>query len=1046
MNSQVSGNLAEQLLDNNASLIDLFNNNDMETEIENNEPSLFQNSSYYLDIDFKNQLESKSNIFTVVSLNCQSLNAKFDQLKAYIEMYNTDKSKICAICLQETWLAAGSDLSMLQISGYQLISVGKSSSAHGGVAIHLHESFSYKLSDCSIDSDIFDIQFIEVILENSFSESKTLVIGNLYRPPRQTSDNIKTFINQMECMTSKLLNFKHVILTGDFNLDLLKFKENNLVNNFLDSMISNSFIPKIVLPTRITHRKGTLIDNIFVKISDGYSATTSGILLNNLSDHLPCFICLDYLQFSKNNTKYIKVMPSFTDSAVNLKDDLNRVDIDQTFRNIIGNDPNESYRNFTNIISPLMNKHFPIKQVRYDKHKHRKSKWMTRGILKSISFRDKLYIKLKSTSIDHIQYPVLQVNLKTYNNILRKTIRAAKKLYYSNCFHKFKFDIKNTWSTINDIICKSKKTDDFPKYFLVNGSQIHDNFTIANEFNKFFINIGPQLAESIQIPPNLSYKEFLRHPTNNVFKFKEINVEKVIKTIDSLKPKTSYSTDRISNKLLKFLKNELAVPLKNIINQSISTGIFPNSLKIAKVTPLYKKDEKYLMNNYRPISILPSVSKVFERIMHDQIYQYFIDHNLFYKSQYGFRRKHSTELASLELVDRIISEMDQNKYPVNIFMDLSKAFDTLDHHILLDKLKHYGFVGKTLELMECYLKSRTQYVEYNGTSSNLLNVHCGVPQGSILGPLLFIIYLNDLPNIVKNFQTILYADDTTLFASLSNLENNLDNINTLNTELCLVSKWLKLNKLSLNVAKTKAMLFHTIQRQVNYPELYIDEIKIDFVEKFNFLGLIIDENLKWKSHIKAISNKISKALGVMNRLKNYIPKSALLKIYNALVLSRLNYGLIVWNQKSKILVNLQKKAIRIVCNAKYNAHTSILFKRENILKFGDMCALDDFKFCYKFIHDSLPDYFNKLSPDDELPQSYITRQYGQLRVPAVRHEYARNSITYRYPLIYNTMPAIYKEKIFTHSFFGFKFFIKRKLLESYETVCNIRNCYVCQNC
>jgi hypothetical protein len=1045
MSSQNSNNITEQLLDNNASLTDLFCDSNMETDVDNNEPSLFQNSSYYLDSDFIELLDSKTNIFTVISLNCQSLNAKFDQLTAYIQMYNSSNSKICAICLQESWLTADSDLSLLQINGYQLISVGKSSSAHGGVAIYLHDTFSYKISDCCIDSDIFDMQFIEVLVENGHSEAKMLVLGNIYRPPRQTSENINTFIDQLEYLTHKLSNFKNVILTGDFNLNLLQFKENNLVNNFLDSMISNSFIPKIMLPTRISHRKGTLIDNIFVKISDGYSATTSGILVNSISDHFPCFTCLDYLQFNNNNSKSINVMPSFSDGATNIKNDLNKLEIIQTLRNIVGNDPNESYQNLTNVISPLINKHFPIKQKRYNKHKHKKSKWMTKGILRSIAYRDKLYIKMKSTGHDDVQFPVHQINFKTYNNILKKAIRAAKKLYYNNCFHKFKSDIKNTWSTINNIICKTKNVTNLPKYFLINGSRVDDDITIANEFNKFFINIGPHLAQNIQMPSNLSFEQFLQNPVNNNFEFKEISVEDITRAIDSLKPKTSFSLDRISNKLLKFLKNELAIPLKCIINQSILSGIFPDSLKIAKVTPLYKKDANYLMTNYRPISILPSASKVFERVMYNQIYQYFTDNSLFFNSQYGFRQKHSTEFAALELIDRIILEMDQNKYPINIYMDLSKAFDTLDHHILIHKLQHYGFMGKTIDLMNSYLTNRAQYVEYNGVPSNLLNIHCGVPQGSILGPLLFIIYMNDLPDIVENFKMILYADDTTLFASLNNPLNNVNNTSLLNDELCLINKWLKVNRLSINMTKTKAMLFHRLKRQFDYPELYMDGIKIDFVDTFNFLGLIIDKNLNWKSHVKVVSNKISKAIGVMVKLKNYVPKSALIHIYNALIMSHLNYGLIVWNQKSKTLIKLQKKAIRTVCNAKFNAHTSALFKKENLLNFGDMCALVDLKFCFKFMHGLLPIYFNKLSAADERIHSYTTRQFGQMRVPAVRHDYARNSITYRFPVINNNMPANYKEKIFTHSFFGFKFYIKRKLIESYSTVCTIENCYVCQN-
>ena len=359
--------LTEQLLGNTDSLTDLFNNSSMETDIENNEPVLFQNSSYYLNDTFKRLMNDKKDVFSILSLNCQSLNAKFDELNAYLKIFNDDEYKICAICLQETWLTADSDLSMLQIEGYHLISVGKSSSAHGGVAIYLHDSFSFRISDCCINSNIFDMQFIEILIENGSNEPQTLVLGNIYRPPRPNSENINTFINEIELLTTKLLNYKHVVLTGDFNLDLLKFKENNLINSFLESLMSSSFIPKIVLPTWITHRKGTLIDIFFVKISQEYSNTTSGILLNCMSDHLPYFTFLDYLSFSKSNAKFIKLMPSFTDSATKMKSDLNKADTVENLQNINGNDSNESYKKFSDITTPLMNKHFIVKRVRYDK-------------------------------------------------------------------------------------------------------------------------------------------------------------------------------------------------------------------------------------------------------------------------------------------------------------------------------------------------------------------------------------------------------------------------------------------------------------------------------------------------------------------------------------------------------------------------------------------------------------------------------------------------------------------------------------------------------
>lgn len=344
------------------------------------------------------------------------------------------------------------------------------------------------------------------------------------------------------------------------------------------------------------------------------------------------------------------------------------------------------------------------------------------------------------------------------------------------------------------------------------------------------------------------------------------------------------------------------------------------------------------------------------------------------------------------------------------------------------------------------MTNRKQYVEINGTSSKLLNLKCGVPQGSILGPLFFIIYINDIASATDKFHPIIYADDTTLSATLNSFGNDSEIAMNINNELKTISYWLKLNKLSLNVNKTKAMVFHSEQRNVSLPKLFIDETAIEYVQEFNFLGIMIDKNLKWKKHTDIVSKKISKTLGVITKLKHFLPTNILQTIYNSLIHSYINYGIVIWGWKANNIFKLQKRAIRMITKSNFTAHTSPLFKYLNILKLPDICALHDLKFCYKIANKLLPPYFtSEKFLLDTHTHNYTTRHSKKLRIPAVSHVFATKSMSYRYPITFNEMNIAFKEKISTHSLNGFVSYVKHKLIESYESICSIPNCHICNH-
>ena len=390
----------------------------------------------------------------------------------------------------------------------------------------------------------------------------------------------------------------------------------------------------------------------------------------------------------------------------------------------------------------------------------------------------------------------------------------------------------------------------------------------------------------------------------------------------------------------------------------------------------------------------------------------------------------------LELIDRITQQLDKGKTPINVYLDLSKAFDTLDHNILLHKLKYYGIEGTALCLFESYLNERQQYVDFEVTPSNCNRILTGVPQGSVLGPLLFIIYINDIARSSKHFNFIIYADDTTL---CSTLKVNTD-ATQLNMELNNVSRWLNLKKLSLNVKKTKAMAFQMPQNKIIQPNIQINGSNIEFVDNFVFLGITINNKLNWNSHINKVTNKISKTVGILNKLRSFLPSGVLQTIYNTLILPHMTYRILAWGRHTNTIHTIQKRAIRIIAASKYNAHTEPLFKQLNLLRACDICKLQELKFYHKLINRQLPKYFESFVYQTNLDlHKYNTRRGHRLHIPRINHAFAQLNIRHSVIQTVNSIPDNVSDKIRTHSLKGFSTYAKNYFISKYETTCEIAN-------
>ena len=393
--------------------------------------------------------------------------------------------------------------------------------------------------------------------------------------------------------------------------------------------------------------------------------------------------------------------------------------------------------------------------------------------------------------------------------------------------------------------------------------------------------------------------------------------------------------------------------------------------------------------------MLPVISKIFETVICEQLSDYFLTNNLLCAQQYGFKKNSSTELAVLELLDRVLDQLDKHKIPINFYIDLSKAFDSLRHDILLDKLTYYGITNPARKLIESYLSNRTQFVQIGNQASTVKPVLTRVPQGSILGPLLFNIFINDIVKASQKFAFILYADDTTLNSTLDSFGNDPEEIqNSIVRELKNIFKWLDVNKLCLNVTKSKFMIFQMPQKKVPQLSFNIDGLQIDQVCEFNFLGLIIDADLNWKAHLNAIGTKVLRIIGLLHKLKYVFPNNILHSIYNSLIMPHSNYSHLAWGTKSNKIELLQKKAVRVFYSKTPIAHTAPLYIKMKQPKLSDLYICHLLKLYHKLYRNKLPPYFDNFLP--EFGKHNHMLKNDLIRLPVVRCEFGEMNAKYQF--------------------------------------------------
>ena len=952
---------------------------------------------------------------SILSINTQSLNKKMDRLRDLVHHV-----KPLVVCTQELWkLNPTTDYS---IRGYQRPilttrqSMGSDKSG-GGVGFWIKNGTDYEEIKHSTSVGNYEAHTVKL-------PKLGIIVTNIYRPPGDQTTFFNYLEENLKKISEKTTKSEDMIITGDFNIDLTQ--QTRQSNNLLSSMLELDLTQRITTHTRVTDKTKTLIDHVYIKSKGNWQ---TDVITTDIADHLATLTTKTDNKVKKTKTQVTKRW--FTPQAYEHIQTLLGAEDWSPMENMDTNDAanylQSKIQEHSDTVAPILTKNMKVKKI---------NQWTTKGIKISVKTCEKLYkAYIKKRKSNQIATLERQKHIK-YKKILGKVTSKSKNMYYEAIIKDAGSDSRRVWGCLNEIVDRKQCKHKFPDTFRDKESNITDRKEIANLFNSYFANIGKQMADS---QPDIKGFESYLSQTKGKFNLEKVNDETVSKIMKKQKPKLSCGLDGINNKLVKTCHEELAKPMRIIINKSIDTGIVPQAYKIGRIIPLYKKGNAGDCGNYRPVSLLSALSKILEKVICTQMMAYLNKQNLLCPDQFGFRPKSQTNHVIQKLMNHISQNATENKPTIATFLDLSKAFDCLQYDKLFKKLESLGFQNTTINWFKDYLHDREQIVDLEGTLSKTEKVNLGVPQGSILGPILFLLYINDVNKSETNAIFTKFADDTTVIATGKDIAEATKNMNDYMVN---VDKWFSQNKLNLNPSKTRYMVFNTNKKDQDADKTELVKIRGEYLQRvwrkgkekaFKLVGVWIDEQLKWGEHITAVKKKVNSAVYNLSQAGNNVSIKNKIMLYMGLVQSHLVFGSPFWGTAKKTrlqpLFIAQKRAIRKIYNLKYRDHTHEYFVKSNILKLQELIEYTILTYIHTSIDKFTPQNIVSLWRARQANQNMTLRDRGKQLATANTHkQWILDLPNNRQAKLWNCCPV---DKWLEKN--PFKSDLKRHYLKLYET-------------